>query len=73
MYQDIRNYRKFISFVFLFSEEFVLPREEARRLFRAYIHVWDLKIDDNKVQRVFDACSRNGHVVISDALKQLAN
>ncbi len=56
-----------------FSEDFVLPREEARRLFRAYNHVWDLKIDENKVQRAIEACSRNGHVVINDALKQLAN
>jgi hypothetical protein len=56
-----------------FSEEFLLPQEEARRLFRAYNHVWDLKINENRVQQVFDACSRNGRVVISDALKQLAN
>jgi len=59
--------------LFFFSEEFVLPREEARRLFRAYNHVWDLKLDENKLQKVFDGCSRNGHVLISDALKQLAN
>lgn len=60
------------SLIFLFVEEFVLPREEARRLFRAYNHVWDLKIDDNRAQRVFEACTRNGHVVVDDALKQLA-
>jgi len=47
--------------------------EEARRLFRAYNHVWDLKIDEFKVQKVFENCSRNGRVLISDALKQLAN
>jgi hypothetical protein len=58
---------------FLFSEDFALPREEARRLFRAYNHVWDLKIHDNRIQQVFDGCTRNGHVMISDALKQLAN
>jgi hypothetical protein len=57
---------------FFLSEEFVLPREEARRLFRAYNHVWDLKIDENRVQQVFDACARNGRVVIDEALKQLA-
>lgn len=58
---------------FLFAEDFVLPREEARRLFRAYNHIWDLKIDENRIQRTFDGCSRNGHIVINDALKQLAN
>jgi hypothetical protein len=58
--------------VVLFVEEFVLPREETRRLFRAYNHVWDLKIDENRAQRVFEGCTRNGHVVIDDALKQLA-
>lgn len=64
----------FICFVwFFFLEDFLLPREEARRLFRAYNHVWDLKIDENRVDKVFDACARNGRVVINDALKQLAN
>ena len=57
---------------FFFVEEFVLPREETRSWFRAYNHVWDLKIDENRADRIFDACSRNGHVVIDDALKQLA-
>lgn len=55
------------------SQDFVLPMEEARRLFRAYNHVWDLKIDEFKVQKIFENCSRNGRVLISDALKQLAN
>jgi len=54
------------------SQEFVLPREEARRLFRAYNHVWNLELQENQMQRVFDMCSRNGHVVVDDALKQLA-
>ncbi|CAF4845080.1 unnamed protein product [Rotaria sp. Silwood1] len=54
------------------SQEFVLPREEARRLFRAYNHIWDLKIDEYTIQKVFEGCSRNGHVVIDEALKQLA-
>ncbi|CAF3667299.1 unnamed protein product [Rotaria sordida] len=54
------------------SQDFVLPKEEARRLFRAYNHIWDLKIDENAMQKVFEACSRNGHVVIDEALKQLA-
>ena len=49
-----------------------MPREEARRLFRAYNHVWNLELDESRMQRVFDACSRNGQVVIDDALKQLA-
>ncbi|CAF5144512.1 unnamed protein product, partial [Rotaria magnacalcarata] len=52
--------------------DFVLPREEARRLFRAYNHIWDMKIDEGRMQKVFEGCSRNGHVVIDEALKQLA-
>jgi len=55
-----------------FVEDFVLPREEARRLFRAYNHVWDLKIDDDRLQRVLDACVRNGNTGIDDALKLFA-
>ncbi|CAM4819471.1 unnamed protein product [Rotaria magnacalcarata] len=54
------------------SQDFVLPREEARRLFRAYNHIWDMKIDEGRMQKVFEGCSRNGHVVIDEALKQLA-
>ncbi len=58
--------------IFVFLEDFVLPREEARRLFRAYNHVWDLKIDEDKLQRVLDACGRNGNTGIDDALKLFA-
>jgi hypothetical protein len=50
----------------------VLPREEARRLFRAYNHVWDLQIEEDKLQRVLDACARNANTGIDDALKLLA-
>ena len=50
----------------------MLPREEARRLFRAYNHVWDLKIDEDRLQRVLDACGRNGNTGIDDALKLFA-
>lgn len=68
-----RREKKKISFVHsFFLEEFVLPREEARRLFRAYNHVWNLELEENRMQRAFDMCSRNGHVVVDDALKQLA-
>jgi Ca2+-binding EF-hand superfamily protein len=59
-------------FVFFCLEYFVLPREEARRLFRAYNHIWDLKIDENKLQRVLDSCARNGNTAIDEALKLLA-
>ncbi len=59
-------------FCFFLVEDFVLPREEARRLFRAYNHVWDLKIDDDRLQRVLDACARNGNIEIDDALKLFA-
>jgi hypothetical protein len=55
-----------------FSEDFVLPREEARRLFRANNQVWDLRITEDKLQRVLDACARNANVGIDDALKLLA-
>jgi hypothetical protein len=47
-----------------YLEDFVLPREETRRLFRAYNQVWDLKIDEDKLQRVLDACARNGNTSI---------
>jgi hypothetical protein len=56
-----------------FQDDFLLPNEEARRLFHAYNNVWDLKIDDNQLQRVVDSCTRNGHTVIDDALKTLAS
>jgi hypothetical protein len=56
----------------LLVEEFTLPREEARRLIRAYSNVWDLQIDNNKIQSVFDSCSRNSHVLVDDVLKRLA-
>lgn len=58
--------------MFLFLEDFLLPREEARRLFRAYNQVWDLQIDENRMQRAFDAHSRNGFVIINETLKELA-
>ncbi len=58
--------------LFFFLEDFVLPREEARRVFRAYNHVWDLKIDEDRLQRVLDACARNGNTSIDDALKLFA-
>ncbi|CAF0832311.1 unnamed protein product [Rotaria sp. Silwood1] len=54
------------------EHDFLLPREEARRLFRAYNQIWDLKIEDNKLQRVLDACARGGNTAIDDALKLLA-
>jgi hypothetical protein len=63
------------SFLFIssfFAEDYLMPREEARRLFRAYNQVWDLQIDENKVQRTFDMYSRNGLVVINEVLKELA-
>ena len=65
------NLKTFLFFL-LISEQFVLPREEARRLFRAYNHIWDLKIDESRLQQVLEACSRNGHIVVDDVLKQLA-
>ena len=49
-----------------------MSREEARRLFRAYNQVWDLQLDENRVQRAFDTYSRNGYVVINEVLKELA-
>ena len=61
-----------MEFDFVLIEDFLLPREEARRLFRAYNQVWDLQIDENKVQRAFDMYSRNGNVVINEVLKELA-
>ena len=61
-----------ISNVFFCADEFVLPREEARRLFRAYNHVWDLAIDEDKLQRTLDACARNGNTSIDEALQLLA-
>ncbi|CAF2421699.1 unnamed protein product [Rotaria sp. Silwood2] len=54
------------------EHDFLLPREEARRLFRAYNQVWDLKIEEDKLQRVLDACARSGNTSIDDALKLLA-
>ena len=57
---------------FTLVEEFVLPREEARQLFRSYNHVWNLQIDEHQIQRACDSCARNGLVRIDDALKQLA-
>jgi len=61
-----------IFFSSFYLEDFVLPREETRRLFRAYNQVWDLKIDEDKLQRVLDACARNGNTSIDDALKLFA-
>lgn len=66
------RYRLNEALDFVLIEDFLLPREEARRLFRAYNQVWDLQIDENKIQRAFDMYSRNGHVVINDVLKELA-
>lgn len=57
---------------FWLVEDFVLPRDEARRLFRAYNQVLDLRIEEEKLQRVFDACARNGNTSIDEALKLLA-
>ncbi|UJR27822.1 hypothetical protein I4U23_009090 [Adineta vaga] len=54
------------------EQDFVLPREEARRHFRAYNHVWDLKIEEDKLQRVLESCGRNANVGVDDALKLLA-
>ncbi|CAF0961782.1 unnamed protein product [Rotaria sordida] len=54
------------------EHDFLLPREEARRLFRAYNQVWDLKIEEDKLQRVLDICGRGGNTAIDDALKLLA-
>lgn len=65
-------YRKYLN-IFSLKGEFLLPREEARRLFRAYIQIWDLQIEENKLQRVLDACARNGNTAIDDALKLLAH
>ena len=70
MYQKCEN--TWVEFDFVLIEDFLLPREEARRLFRAYNQVWDLQIDENKVQRAFDMYSRNGNVVINEVLKELA-
>lgn len=56
----------------VFVEDFVLPREEARRLFRAYNQTWDLKIEEDRLQRVLDACARNGNTGVDDALKIFA-
>ncbi|CAF3473955.1 unnamed protein product [Rotaria socialis] len=54
------------------DHDFQLPRDEARRLFRAYNQVWDLKIDDDKIQIVLNACARGGNTAVDDALKLLA-
>ena len=67
-----RLFRQIERSSFAISEDFVLPREEARRLFRAYNHVWDLKIEEGKLLRVLDACARNGNTAVDDALKLLA-
>ncbi|CAF0956004.1 unnamed protein product [Adineta steineri] len=53
-------------------QDYLLPREEARRLLQAYNQVWDLQINENKILRAFDAYSRNGYVVINEVLKELA-
>jgi hypothetical protein len=70
MYKIIRINNE--RYIYLFVENFVLPREEARRLFRAYNHVWDLKMDEDKLQRVLDACARNGNIAVDEALKLFA-
>jgi hypothetical protein len=70
MYKIIRINNE--RYIYLFVENFVLPREEARRLFRAYNHVWDLKMDEDKLQRVLDACARNGNTAVDEALKLFA-
>jgi hypothetical protein len=62
----------FSIFSFRFLEDFVLPREEARRHFRAYNQVWDLQISEDKLQRVLDSCARNANTAIDDALRLLA-
>lgn len=71
-YENLIKRRIYQILVLLFSEDFVLPREEARRLFRAYNHVWDLRLDEDRLQRVFDFCARNGNIGIDDALKLFA-
>ena len=50
----------------------MLPREEARRHFRAYNQVWNLNIEEDKLQRVLEACGRNANVGVDDALRLLA-
>ena len=67
-----KKHRRADRSFFTLVEEFVLPREEARQLFRSYNHVWNLQIDEHQIQRVCDSCARNGLVRIDDALKQLA-
>ncbi|CAF5201103.1 unnamed protein product, partial [Rotaria magnacalcarata] len=52
--------------------DFQLPRDEACRLFRAYNQAWDLKIDDDRIQIVLNACARGGNTSVDDALKLLA-
>ncbi|CAF0878807.1 unnamed protein product [Adineta steineri] len=54
------------------EQEYVLPRQEALRHFRAYNHVYDLKIEEDKLQRVLDSCARNANISIDDSLKQFA-
>ncbi|CAF0823317.1 unnamed protein product [Adineta ricciae] len=54
------------------EQDFVLPREEARRHFRAYNQVWNLNIEEDKLQRVLEACGRNANVGVDDALRLLA-
>lgn len=61
-----------VILVSVFVEDFVLPREEARRHFRAYNHVWNLNIEEDKLQRVLEACGRNANVGVDDALRLLA-
>ncbi|CAF1569179.1 unnamed protein product, partial [Didymodactylos carnosus] len=51
--------------------DFLLPKEEARRLIMAYNVVNELNLEDSEVNNAIQSCTRAGHVVIDDLLKVL--
>lgn len=52
--------------------DFVLPKEEARRLITAYNTVYELNIPEQVIEEGLSRCSLKGNVVIDDLLKVLS-
>ena len=56
----------------VFQRILYYPAKKHDDFFVLNNHVWDLQIDEDRLQRVLDACGRNGNTGIDDALKLFA-